>query len=210
MSAGKNLSWNVPCPTLKKLITQPKWKRYLAARSRSQQEANARFAEHKQKRNAARTGRQRPIDFRKLKTVRLAAPEIFSVIRNPSEVTSFLNRIRQLATTRENKVFVDLSDVKVITPDAIAALLATIHRQEVRNGFIYGNTPKDLRPGQVLNESGFRNYVRSTESGERATLGKIQKKPSSRNTFQSKFDQFVAQELGRVNTNVGPRRSERN
>lgn len=116
-------------------------------------------------------------------------------MRNPNEATAFLARIRQLASDRENNVFVDLSEVKVITPDAIAALLATIHRQNIRNSFISGNEPKDARPREVLNESGFRNYVRSTESGQRATLGKIQKQASSRNTFQSKFDQFVAQEL---------------
>jgi hypothetical protein len=96
----------------------------------------------------------------------------------------------------KGNVFVDLSKVNLITPDAIAGLLATIHHPDVGDGLIYGNTPDDPLMRKILNESGFRQYVKSdTAAPHRASMGKVQRHSSSQDIFKRRYDQFVAKDL---------------
>jgi hypothetical protein len=114
--------------------------------------------------------------------------------QNADEVVGFFHQIRQL--TKSRNVFVDLAEVTVMTPDAIAGLLATINHNDRGRGLISGNVPRNQAAHKMLNGSGFREYVRSNDpSLFRATLGKIQKRSKSRDTLQTRFHQSVAGEL---------------
>ena len=179
---------------MKKLITQRRWKDYLAKRSESQLKANARFAEYRRNKNRAKLGRPQLQRFPKRKTITLAAPRVFSMVKNPGETVGLLNNIRR--SVRNGNVFVDLSQVQNITPDAIAGLLSTIHHPDIGDGLISGNAPEDPSMRRILNESGFRQYVKSdADLPHRASLGKIQRHSRSQDILKKKYDQFVAQEL---------------
>lgn len=177
---------------LKKLIVGHKWKRYLASRSRYQAKANARFAGHRRERSAHAFGSPRPKHINKIRAV--VAPEVFSLIRNADSTVAFFNEMRAVGERRS--VFVDLSGVRALTPDAIAALLATIHHCRMRGAQISGNVPADAEAEQILNDSGFRTYVRNSPSFQyRAPRGDIVRRAISGETFQDKFDQDLAKRL---------------
>jgi hypothetical protein len=99
--------------------------------------------------------------------------------------------------SKTRNVFVDLSGVTHLTPDAIAALLATIHDRKIGRGHISGNTPKDDKLRTVLDSSGFREYVRSnTDEAYRVPAGKVSKRSKdSRDILNEHFDQTVATQL---------------
>ncbi len=182
----------LPSRTLKKLIVGRKWKHYLAARSRSQFKANARFAGDRRKRRLAALRRPRVKQFKK--DVRIAGPEVFSLIQNADAMISFFNDVRMAARTRN--VYVDLSGVRVMTPDAIATLLATIHHCRIRGARLSGNVPSDSATQQMLNDSGFRTYVRNSPNFQYlAPKGHIEQRTLSGETFQNRFDQQLARRL---------------
>lgn len=107
---------------------------------------------------------------------------------------AFFETVRSASQSRN--VFVDLSNVTLLTPDAIAALLATIHLCRLNGGSLSGNVPSDRAAQQVLNESGFRTYVRSSPTYQRlAPKGKIAKRTLSGETYQNRFDQELARDL---------------
>lgn len=177
---------------MKKLVTCEKWKRHLAARSRSQQKANSRFRRHERERHAKAAFKHRVRRFKKQGTVR--APEVFSLVQNPSETILFLNEIRE--TARSRNVFVDLSGVKAITPDAVAALLATIHHSRIEPAIVAGNVPQDSGAAKMVNNSGFRDHVR-TPGGMpyESPRGKVRKRYRAGDVYQIRFDRLVAKEL---------------
>jgi hypothetical protein len=182
---------------LKKLIVESKWKRYLAARSRSQAKANARFAGHRRTRGTRALYRARTRRFKK--DAEVSAPQTFSIIHNPGDTIAFLKEIQ--ASAEKRNVFVDLSGVTTITPDAIAGLLAAIHRGRIGGARVSGNAPKDPTANQILDGSGFRTYVRSSPAFEYPVQkGKILKRQMSGETFQNRFDQNLAKELVAVAT----------
>jgi hypothetical protein len=80
-----------------------------------------------------------------------------------------------------------------MTPDAVAALLATIHLCRVKGARVSGNVPSDHVAQQVLNESGFRTYVRNSPSYQHLPqMGQIAKRSSSGEIYQNKFDEQLA------------------
>ncbi len=177
---------------LKKLIVGRKWKARLASRSRSQIEANARSKEKLRKRRFLGQGRPHGKHF--TRQARVDGPEIFSLILNPEGMVEFLREVRRVAKRRN--VFVNLSDVKKITPEAIAALLALIHQSRIFGTVISGNAPTDSVALKVLNHSGFRTYVRNSPNFQYPVqMGKIKKRTSSGETVQDRFDQYLAKEL---------------
>jgi hypothetical protein len=116
------------------------------------------------------------------------------MVQNPNETILFLNEIRNIARSRN--VFVDLSGVKVVSPDAIAALLATIHHSRIRPAVVEGNVPNDGVAARMVNNSGFRDHVH-TPGGVRyeSPVGKVRKRYGAGDVFQTRFDQMVAKEL---------------
>jgi anti-anti-sigma regulatory factor len=174
---------------VKKLIVEEKWKRYLAARSRSQVKANARFSGHRRDRAESAIGRPRVKQFRK--DGRVEGPQVFSLIENPDDTIAFFRELEDLASTRN--VYVDLSSVKTITPDAIAVLVAIIRRSQHHGARIRGNVPEETVAQQMLNDSGFRAYV-TNSPGYRPppAMGKILKRTATGEVSQNRFDQHLA------------------
>lgn len=183
---------------MKRLITRPRWKRYLRERQRSAQRASVRRQRHAVERHEAHYGM--PSSKTETKKhlgppAQMVAPKRFSMVENPNEAVHFLNRIRAVARARD--LFIDLGEVEELTPDAVALLLATINRRELANNtFVSGNHPKDPKLRAILTNSGFRHYVRShSESAPRMELGKIRRRPTSSETVDDSVKGAVAAEL---------------
>jgi hypothetical protein len=64
-------------------------------------------------------------------------------------MTEFLSRLRT-ERDRDRTVFVDLSDIKELTFDAIAVLLARIDDKSFRVGGVRGNEPTDRGLREML------------------------------------------------------------
>jgi hypothetical protein len=177
---------------LKKLITTADWKRYLRNRQASSLESRRKHALYRLNKNRAKNGTPQVKSFRKWKTV--DAPEVFSLIENANHSVAFLNSI--LNGCQNANVFVNLSAVRKITPEAIAVLLALIYRTRSALSMISGNLPTDPDCRQVINRSGFRDYVRTNDNYQQYDLlGKVRKRSGSVETIQAKYDQRVALEL---------------
>jgi hypothetical protein len=178
--------------SVKRLITKYKWKTHLRRRSLSQLRKSRMFSEYRRVKNTAKSGQARLRAFKKTKNV--DAPEVFSLVQNPNESVRFLNQILALASGAN--VFVNLADVKRITPEAIAALLARIHLTHRTASRISGNLPTDPTAKDVLYRSGFRDYVRTNDQYQQYDLsGRVRKRSGSVETVQTKYDQLVALEL---------------
>jgi len=75
---------------------------------------------------------------------------------NPSETARFLKDLA--ACIPRSKVYVESKDVKVITPDAALALIATIKKFPKRA--VQGSVPVAEIPKTLLKQSGFFDHVR--------------------------------------------------
>lgn len=151
---------------MKKLITQAPWKDYLRKR---------------QKRELSRRRRaKRPYRPPKLKHnyVGIRVPSKFSFIQNPEEMNAFLQTLRGYA--RGHHITLDLTDVELITPEAIAALTATIASNALPDTIVRGNLPTDPTAKQVLLQSGFFEHVKSATEIPKGKLGKIKERKSNR------------------------------
>jgi hypothetical protein len=150
---------------VKRLTTRAKWKRYLAARSRAQARALAR--DRLRAPQMHEWGRPQPEGQKSVGQTetpivgkaRVKAPARLSLMQNPKLTISFLNEIRRLGANHH--LFVDLSGVRTVTPDAVAALLATINHTGIEHASIHGSLPRDVSARRVLNQSGFRENVKS-------------------------------------------------
>jgi hypothetical protein len=148
----------------------------------------------KKRRLRAAQAYKRPRTIGRTPEVRIAGPEHFSIINNPEEMIQFF---RSMASAKKPQtVHVDLRQVKTMTPDAIAGLLAAIHHCNTRGVSVVGNDPEDTHPKAMLNESGFRDYVRSRTSFiHPPKMGSVFKFSSSGEAAQNKFDQRIANSL---------------
>lgn len=109
-------------------------------------------------------------------------------------MVAFFNDVYRLAEDRN--VYVDLTGVKVMTPDAIPGLLATIHHCRTVGSRIRGNVPREPKAQRMLEDSGFRDYVRSAPGHPRPIpMGRVVRFKQSHELFQNKFDQFLAKDL---------------
>jgi anti-sigma regulatory factor (Ser/Thr protein kinase) len=96
----------------------------------------------------------------KVKTI--IAPEIFSIINNREKFMGFLRQFDSQAWGGK-PVYIDLSNIRSITPDALLCIIAYLTRYEtlVVPPDIKGNSPYDLYCNQIFRESGFFKYVSS-------------------------------------------------
>ncbi len=151
---------------MKKLITQRRWKHHLRRR---QIREMGRQAHVKQPYQAPK---------RKKVYKNLQVPSKFSFIHNPEAMNEFLQTLRCYART--SNVLLDLTDVTLITPEAIAALAATISPFSMPYTLVRGNLPSDPDAKRILLESGFFDRVISTIKLPKGQLGKITKRESKR------------------------------
>lgn len=103
----------------------------------------------------------------------IKVPDIFSMTENPVEMVDFLIRLK-IAFRNKPGVFIDLSETKQITADAVTVLVSYLKdgRITLRKPYV-GNNPKDMRLKQQFAESGFYKYVRSNELSYSLETGNI-------------------------------------
>jgi len=96
------------------------------------------------------------------KVLSVSAPEIFSIVNNREEFMRFLQQFDSQAW-HSKPVFINLSNIISITPDALLCIIAYLARYETlsRTPDIGGNSPNDPYCKQILHESGFYKYVSS-------------------------------------------------
>lgn len=94
------------------------------------------------------------------------APEIFSFIKN-TEMTNkyFLDIIEQIKKGVYKQIFfIDSSDVKEVTIDALVYVLALLYNLKLSPQYKYGfkgNIPNEMSARRLYMESGFMNYVKT-------------------------------------------------
>jgi hypothetical protein len=183
----------LPPGHLKKLTTRAKWKRYLAARQRDEEKKKARFLAYRRLKFSERAATRRDRAFRR--SANIQAPPILSLLEAPSATVHFLNRLKAFATMKD--VFVDLSAVGSVTPDAIAGLLATIYHSGTANSQIRGNVPVDTIARSIIEASGFREHVRAADHWvpTPGATGKVKKRTLTRDTMETRYNQLIANEL---------------
>jgi hypothetical protein len=150
---------------MRKLITQRRWKDHLRRRQISELAGRSRVG-----------APYRP-PKRKRPWAEISVPPDFSIIHNPEAMNSFLLTLRGYA--RRFHISLDLKDVTQITPEAIAALTATISPSSMPNTKVRGNLPSDQLARQILLESGFFEHVSSTVPLPAGQLGKIKERKSN-------------------------------
>lgn len=95
------------------------------------------------------------------------APEIFSFIENPNGTTNFFEELTTFIMKKENfgqELFIDISQVKVLTIDALMYLLAVVNNlnRKFRPRYSFrGNFPQDPKIRTLIRNSGFNKFVRS-------------------------------------------------
>lgn len=92
---------------------------------------------------------------------RLFAPESFSLIDSPEETVSFIERLCNCLDKRIS-VFIDLSQIKHLTYDAVLALLSIVYRFQRSNVTFDGNFPLDENCKVLLKETGFFEHLFKT------------------------------------------------
>ena len=108
-----------------------------------------------------------PTRKRDIEEVTVLAPENFSIINNPDELSDFFDGIKHYIKNHEKskiKIYFDLSKIKEVTIDATVGL--TKHR-------FSGNLPKDKNALEKFKESGFLDFVSSQVKSVNANANKI-------------------------------------
>src|SRR6202043_1792675 len=156
---------------LKKLYSEPEAQDRTRRRQRYEEEERRRHKERARSRRKAQEGLPR---LRRLPTkeFELTGPANFSMINNPDGFIDFMNSLRR-QLGRRRKVFVNLSAITDLTPDALAVLLASI--SVWRRHDVSGNLPSDLRLSSMVKESGFLQHVTSNVPSDWKSHGTIMK-----------------------------------
>jgi hypothetical protein len=158
----------------KKLYSTLKWKRYMKARQKYQ------LAQMRARRVHLRLRRSRNLPLERLHPgqlpfVPLKVPQRFSMIDNPEETIAFFRSFRDI--TRRNNLQLNMQSVNYLTVDAITALVAEIVALG-QSRYMRGTYPEDESCRSFLLESGFHDYVKSTQPITKVSRGKIAKRKS--------------------------------
>lgn len=89
------------------------------------------------------------------------APKIFSVKKNPNHVFKFIRQIKEAKNkSKINSVFIVLDDCEYISSGAIALMISAIRDLRVYGISCSGSYPEDPYTRNILEKSGFFNFVR--------------------------------------------------
>ena len=105
------------------------------------------------------------------------APTVFSFIEDPKGTTEFFENFTSFVIQERNfgqRIFVDMSQIEILTIDALMYLLALMDNfsQDIRTKYTFaGCFPKDPTINTLMRDAGFSRFVKSKE-----------KKPIERNT----------------------------
>ncbi len=115
---------------------------------------------------------------------RICAPEIFSIIENPTETISYFSKIENTAFINHN-LYIDIRKIKVITPETVLYLLLFLDKaKRNRKIRITGNAPEDKKCREIFLHSGFYDYVNSSYTT-----------PEDLNILSVKCDNIVSGEI---------------
>lgn len=120
-----------------------------------------------------------PTRKRDVEEITVLAPENFSIINNPDELSDFFDGIKYYIKNHEKskiKIYFDLSKIKEVTIDAIMYLLAMIKNLQtvgLTKHRFSGNLPKDKNALEKFKESGFLDFVSSQVKSVNANANKI-------------------------------------
>jgi hypothetical protein len=164
---------------VKKLYSTPEW------RFRTKQRQEAALVAAQRSRELRRHGDSlRDVRRRREKKPRgrvtIAAPTVFSMVRNAEEMSAFFFELFE-ENARRHHVFLDLSGVTDLTVDGVAVLLARVNAPGRTGVEVIGNIPADPRVLGLLVQTGFFEHVtprqgRPPDTGQ--VSGKIYKKTS--------------------------------
>ena len=100
------------------------------------------------------------------------APEVFSFTENPDGTMKFFGRLTTFITNSQNfgkALFVDISNIRVLTIDALMYLLAVVSNLNKNFKYKYafsGNYPQDPKVHALMKASGFHKFVYSYENDQ--------------------------------------------
>lgn len=106
---------------------------------------------------------------RKINTIK--APVVFSIVYNSDFTIKFFKEILFLIK-KGKPIFVNLSAVTIITPDAILYLIVLVQEAKYKKVSFRGNAPLDKNARNIFTKSGFYDFVKSD-------LNKFQLPPDS-------------------------------
>lgn len=150
----------------KKLVTK-KYKIYLQKRSRKNSLRRRKFASYLRYKNLQKIGKKQ-IEIKysnKLKSLEfdfdnIEAPKIFSFVRNPNQVISFINDVK-VNFDKRRKTLINLKYVKEIDYDTILLLFSIMIRFKSLKIDFNGSFPKGKKPKDKLIQSGFFEHLYS-------------------------------------------------
>ncbi|TDE52730.1 hypothetical protein [Flavobacterium sp. GT3P67] len=106
-------------------------------------------------------------EVRKPKIIPLSAPSDFSLINNTEKTINYFNLVHN-AIKANNGVLFDISKITTLTTDAIAVQIAKIKDERFHlNRRILGNEPDDVDLKKLFTQSGFYEYVNTTNKHEK-------------------------------------------
>lgn len=109
--------------------------------------------------NSGNTGKRR-------NRMMIKAPSVFSLIQNREETIDVFNQVFEIINgcSLNDIIFFDLSEIELVTPDAIMFLIAIMNntrRLKVLKVTCSGNLPNDKTTRSVFEKVGFYDYVRA-------------------------------------------------
>lgn len=117
------------------------------------------------------------------------APKVFSLLNNPEETISFVNKIEKYLLKRQ-KVFVVLTYIEEIDYGAIAVLFSVMDLFNIKNVPFNGNKPTNSEANEKLHVSGFFTEL------YRKNRSKIEYRTGSDNHIFAKSNKKVESQLG--------------
>lgn len=139
-------------------------------------------------------------------TQEVTAPKVFSFIKDPAAATTFIQDLGRAFRTNHN-VYVNLRDVEELTSDAVVVLLSRLTDPSFARGMKFGgNEPQAEAPRQLLNKSGFFEFVISRQLKEPPENGRIMRKTAIQ-VDPEVADEMVQFATQRMNGKVEQRRA---
>ncbi|AVV78755.1 MULTISPECIES: ATP-binding protein [Leptospira] len=127
------------------------WKRFLSKRSR-------KAIKRQKKTRSLKTNK----NIKRFNKVTVDAPKTLSFLKNLEETVLFFHKVEK-AISNGNSTYLNLSNVSIITGDAILYLLSITEKDKGVHGIgsIVGNAPINNDARKYLEASGFYKYVKS-------------------------------------------------
>jgi hypothetical protein len=149
---------------MKKVLTSKDWKSQSRRRQADEEKRKRRrkiYLAHKRRLQEGLSPAKRWEVIERGKTKTIKVPSNFSFINNTLGILHFFDQMRT-AYLKKRRVFVDLSEIEELTPDAIIALLSKMDdRNFISRQVVSGNTPRNTNLRNIFTQSGFFDYVKA-------------------------------------------------